>query len=130
MWEGIVEVLWRLGVLWLGVLGLVGGIEVGRIVEAGGTSGILWRLGLVGQWVGLAGWRVGGTAAARMSGTLTRGKGWRRMGGRWGWESWAGQGRLSANDRELRCGFLEARKSLRCGCRITVRSYIYILIIL
>ena len=43
------EVLWRLGVLWLGVLGLVGlgGIEVGRI-EAGGTSGILRRLGLVG----------------------------------------------------------------------------------
>ena len=43
------EVLWRLGVLWLGVLGLVGlgGIEVGRI-EAVGTSGILRRLGLVG----------------------------------------------------------------------------------
>ena len=76
------EVLWRLGVLWLGVLGLVGGIEVGRIV-GWGNFGYIVEVGVGGLvgWVGgLAGWRDGGRQnVSNVRGTRTGGKGWRTM---------------------------------------------------
>ena len=55
------EVLWRLGVLWLGALRLVGGIEVGRIVGYCGGWG-WWVSGL-----GFGGWGDGGAQKVRDS---------------------------------------------------------------
>ena len=63
--------------------------------------------------------------AAQMSGTLSREKTVAEVGGRWGGRRGWGSGEYLLKNRELRCGFIEARKSLRCSCRISGRLYIH-----